>query len=104
MRVFNMKKNKIQSMVIEHLMKHGQLEILLPDGVKLEIGMTQESKEGRIVKRDDYCWVITSREGRATNLDAYNMGLRFSADEKSLVFEEELIDSNGDNIRRLDVV
>jgi hypothetical protein len=91
-------------MVIEHLLKYGQLEILLPDGVKLEIGMTQESDDGRIVKRDDYCWVITSREGRQTNLDAYNMGLRFSADEKSLVFEDAFVDSNGDHVRRLDVV
>lgn len=99
-----MKTNKIQCMVIEHLLKYGQLEILLPDGVKLEIGMTQESDDGRIVKRDDYCWVITSREGRQTNLDAYNMGLRFSADEKSLVFEDAFVDSNGDHVRRLDVV
>jgi hypothetical protein len=104
MRVPEMKKNKIQSLVIEHLLKHGQLEILLPDGVKLEIGMTQESTNGTIIKRDDYCWVIASREGRATSLDAYNMGLRFSAEDKTLVLEDDFVDSNGEHVRRVDVV
>ena len=99
-----MKKNKIQSLVIEHLLKYGQLEILLPDGVKLEIGTTQESQNGNLVKRDDYCWVITSRDGRATNLDAYNIGLRFSAEESNIVFDDAFVDSNGDFVRRLDVV
>jgi hypothetical protein len=36
-----MKKRKIQALIVEHLIKYGQLEILLPDGVKLEIGTTQ---------------------------------------------------------------
>jgi hypothetical protein len=56
------------------------------------------------VKKNDYCWVIASREGRSTSIDAYNMGLRFSDDEKVLVFEDNFLDQNGENIRRLDVV
>lgn len=99
-----MKKKKIQSLIIDHLMKYGQIEILLPDGVKLEIGTTQENQKGELVRKDDYCWVITSREGRSTSLDAYNMGLRFNDDEKILVFEDKFIDQDGDHIRRLDVV
>jgi hypothetical protein len=99
-----MKKKKIQSLIIDHLMKHGQIEILLPDGVKLEIGTTQENQKGELVRKDDYCWVITSREGRSTSLDAYNMGLRFNDDEKVLVFEDKFIDQEGDHIRRFDVV
>ena len=93
-----MKKRKIQALIVEHLLKYGQLEILLPDSVKLEI------KNGELVRKDDYCWVIASREGRSTSLDAYNMGLRFSDDERVLVFEDKFIDRDGDNIRRLDVV
>jgi hypothetical protein len=99
-----MKKRKIQALIVEHLLKYGQLEILLPDSVKLEIGTTQENKNGELVRKDDYCWVIASREGRSTSLDAYNMGLRFSDDERVLVFEDKFIDRDGDNIRRLDVV
>jgi hypothetical protein len=99
-----MKKRKIQALIVEHLLKHGQLEILLPDGVKLEIGTTQENQNGKLVRKDDYCWVIASRDDRSTSLDAYNMGLRFSDDDKILVFEDKFIDQDGENIRRLDVV
>ena len=99
-----MKKRKIQALIVEHLLKHGQLEILLPDGVKLEIGTTQENQNGKLVRKDDYCWVIASRDDRSTSLDAYNMGLRFSDDDKILVFEDKFMDQDGENIRRLDVV
>jgi hypothetical protein len=99
-----MKKNKIQAMLVEHLMKHGQIELLLPDGVKLEIGLTQENQRGRLIVKDNYCWVIASREDRATSLDAYNMGLRFSDDANIIVFEDKFIDQNGEQVRRLDVV
>jgi len=99
-----MKKNKIQALLVEHLLKYGQIELLLPDGVKLEIGVTQENKEGKLVVKDDYCWVITSRENRATSLDAYNMGLRFSDEDNILVFEDKFIDNNGEQVRRFDVV
>ena len=99
-----MTKNKIQSLIVEHLLKHGQIEIVLPDNVKLEIGLTQENQNGKITIKDDYCWVIASQNGRATSLDAYNMGLRFSDDENILVFEDKFIDQNGEQIRRVDVV
>ena len=99
-----MKKRKIQALIVEHLLKHGQLEILLPDGVKLEIGTNHENQNGKLVRKDDYCWVIASRDDRSTSLDAYNMGLRFSDDDKILVFEDKFIDQDGENIRRLDVV
>lgn len=99
-----MTKNKIQSLLVEHLLKHGQIELVLPDGVTLEIGLTQENKNGEITIKDDYCWVIASQGGRATSLDAYNMGLRFAADEKIIVFDEKFTDQDGEQVRRLDVV
>lgn len=91
-------------MLVEHLLKHGQIELLLPDNVKLEIGINQENSQGKLVNKDDYCWVITSRENRATSLDAYNMGLRFSDEDNILVFEDRFTDQNGEQVRRLDVV
>ena len=39
--------NKIQSGIIEHLLKHGQVSLLLPDGMELEIGITQEEQDGK---------------------------------------------------------
>lgn len=97
-------KNKIQSLIVEHLLKHGQIEIVLPDGVMLEIGLTQENKNGDLTIHDDYCWVIASQGGRATSIDSYNMGLRFTDKENILVFEDKFTDQNGEQVRRLDVV
>lgn len=99
-----MTKNKIQSLIVEHLLKHGQIELKLPDGVKLEIGLTQENKNGELEIKDDYCWIIASQGGRATSLDAYNMGLRFSDDKNIIVLEDRFTDKDGQSIRRLDVV
>jgi hypothetical protein len=98
-----MTKNKIQSMIVEHLLKHGQIEIRLPDGFKLEIGITQENQDGELQLEDDYCWVIASQGGRATSLDSYNMGLRFK-DNKALILEDRFTDQDGEEIRRLDVI
>lgn len=97
-------KNKIQALLVTHLLKHGQIEIKLPDGVVLEIGITQEGKNGELEVKDDYCWVITSREKRSTCMDSYNMGLRFEDNADIFVFEDRFTDSTGENVRRLDVV
>lgn len=99
-----MTKNKIQSLIVEHLLKHGQIELILPDGVKLEIGVTQESKNGELEIKDDYCWVIASQGNRATSIDAYNMGLRFGDDKDIIVLDDKFVDQNGYQVRRLDVV
>lgn len=99
-----MTKNKIQSLIVEHLLKHGQIELVLPDGVTLEIGLTQEDQEGKLTIHDDYCWVIASQGGRATSIDSYNMGLRFADKENILVFEDKFVDQDGEQVRRLDVV
>jgi len=99
-----MKKNKIQSLVVEHLLKFGQLEIALPDGVTLEIGLTQENQDGELTIKNDYCWVIASQGNRAMSLDSYNMGLRFADDEKIMILEDKFVDKNGEQVRRVDVV
>ena len=96
--------SKIQSLLVTHLLKHGQIEIKLPDGVILEIGVTQENENGRLEKKDDYCWVIASRNTRSAALDSYNMGLRFEDAENILVLEDRFVDNNGEYVRRLDVV
>jgi len=103
-RGFAMSINKIQSGIIEHLLKHGQVSLLLPDGMELEIGITQEEQDGKLVKKKDYCWVIASHNGRSTSIDPYNMGLRFYQDDNSIILEDNFLDFNGEKIKRLDVV
>ena len=97
-------KKKIQSLIVTHLLKHGQIEIKLPDGVVLEIGVTQEAENGELEVKDDYCWVIATQGGRSASMDSYNMGLRFDDKDNIIVFEDRYIDQNGEAVRRLDVV
>ena len=95
-------KNRIQEMVIRHLLKEGSLEILLPNGITLEMGVTQENSQGNLEIADDYAWVIASQEDRSVSLDSYNLGLRFSNhNDKMLVDLEDSVDYKGDAIRIL---
>jgi len=99
-----MSKNKIQSLLVTHLLKHGQIELILPDGVVVEIGVTQENSHGDLVSKKDYCWVVATREDRSACLDAYNLGVRFADDSRIIVLEDRFIDQDGEAVRRLDVV
>jgi hypothetical protein len=99
-----MKTNKIQALLINHLMKHGTIQLKLPDNVLLEIGITAEDQQGNIKKTEDYCWVIAAKESRAACIDSYNLGIRFENEEKVLVLEDDFIDCDGNNIRQLNVV
>jgi hypothetical protein len=97
-------KGKIQHLLVDYLLKHGQIELLLPDGVVLEIGVTQEDESGGFVVKDDYCWVIATHKDRSAALDPYNIGLRFSGEGKNFVLEDKFIDQNGVEVTRVDVV
>ena len=97
-------KGKIQYLLIDYLLKYGQIELLLPDGVVLEIGLTQEDESGGFVVKDDYCWVIATHKDRSAAIDPYNLGLRFSGDGKNLVLEDKFIDHDGIEVTRVDVV
>lgn len=99
-----MKTNKIQALLINHLMKHGTIQLRLPDNVVLEIGITAEDKEGNIKKTEDYCWVIAAKESRAACLDSYNLGIRFEDEDKIIVMEDNFVDCDGNSIRQLNVV
>ena len=99
-----MSKNKIQSMIVEHLLKHGQIELKLPDNVTLEIGITQENQTGKFIKKENYCWVMASRQDRTACLDAFNLGLRFADSNDALILEDSFINQDGEQVRRLDVV
>jgi hypothetical protein len=96
---------KIQSMLIDHLLQHGYIELLLPDGITLEIGTIQEDDFGDLVQQDNYSWVIATRDDNSSvSIDSYNMGLRFNNDNSKIVFEDCFIDQEGESVQRLDVV
>lgn len=96
--------DKIQHLLVTHLMKHGQIQIKLPDGVILDIGITQEGKDGQLEIKDDYCWIIASQNNRSASMDSFNMGLRFEDEKDILVYEDRFVADDGCPVRRLDVV
>lgn len=99
-----MKVNKIQSLLITHLTKYGTIQLNLPDNMTLEIGITAENDTGKLEKVQDYCWVIAKKENKATCIDSYNLGIRFSDSDKNIVLEDTFTDVDGVNVRQLSVV
>ena len=95
---------RIQTSIIKHLQKYGTLQLLLPDNNVLEIGILEEDENGKARKTDSYCYVIVKNELRATVIDKYNLGIRYSADEKVIVLEDKFVDQDGKNIKSLNVV
>ena len=98
-----MKTNKIQALLINHLTKHGTIQLSLPDNMVLEIGITAETDSG-VEKIDDYCWVITKKEDRAACIDSHNLGIRFNEEDKNIVLDDSFTDSDGMQVRQLSVV
>lgn len=95
--------SKVQTMLVNYLAKYGQIELKLPDGVVLEIGITQE-ENGELVKKENYCWVIASRNGRVACLDSYNLGVRFTDEKNILVLDDIFENQDGEQVRRLDII
>jgi hypothetical protein len=101
----NAKLLKLQYLLINQLLEQGSVSLLLPDGITLEIGITQEDQYGESKKVDDYCYVVsTSKDGRSTMLDSYNLGLQFEDDDDKIICEDRVLDDNGTLVRTLDVV
>jgi len=97
------KQTKIQELLIKHLMEKGHIELVLPDGFTLEVGIVQEGKNGALVKTDDYCWVVASQEDRTIAMDSYNLGLRFADENDNIIFEDSTVDHDGQPVRILNV-
>lgn len=95
---------KLQSLLIRQLLEQGTVEFVLPDGVTLEIGITQEDQFGETHKADDYCYVVAKRGGKSTLLDSYNLGLQFEDEENTIIYEDQAIDNDGRPVRSLDIV
>lgn len=99
-----MNANKLQSLLITYLQKHGAVKLLLPDGVILEIGVNQLDNHGNLKKTDNYCWVMASQDDRMAILDSYNLGVRFSDKRDVLILEDKMVTEEGESVRLFDVV
>jgi hypothetical protein len=100
----NAKARKLQYLLITELMNKGTVELILPDGITLEIGIVQEDQFGNLSKADDYCYVVATRKGCSTILDSYNLGLQFEPEKNTIICEDEMLDAEGRLIKTLDVV
>ena len=75
-------KSKIQQLFVEYLLKEGALELALPNGMVLEVGVTQENRYGDLEITPDYCWVVASQKNRSVSIDRYNLGIRFIGEKE----------------------
>lgn len=96
-------KSKIQRLFVEYLLKEGTLELALPNGMVLEVGVTQENRYGDQEITPDYCWVVASQKNRSVCIDRYNLGLRYQSDG-SMVCEQSVINDDGTSVNILDVL
>lgn len=84
------RKDRIQHLLITHLLEDGEISLILPDGIVLEVGVTKETKHG-VEKCKDYCWVTATQDERATFLDQYNLSLQYTKQGIVLQSDDELL-------------
>jgi hypothetical protein len=82
------KKDRIQCLLITHLLKHGEIQLALPGGTRLTLGITQLGKRGKEIC-EDYCWVQTEQNERTTYIDTYNVGVTCPQNKLVFVGEDE---------------
>ncbi len=98
------RKDKIQHLLISHLLEEGNIQLALPDGMVVELGILKEDKHGGLSKFNDYCWLIASQRDREVSMDSYNLGLRFNQDNGKIILEDESEMDNGRNVRSFSVI
>ena len=94
-------KDKIQHLLITHLLKEGTIDLTLPDGIRLEVGITQEGKDGYQRIADNYCWVTASHGDRETSIDSYGLEVKF---QNGYVVQDDVFTDEGQHVQFVDVV
>lgn len=97
------KQAKIQQLLLSHLSDEGHIQLRLPDGMILELGVVAEGKYGQLEKQDNYCWAIVSQKNREVSIDSFNLGLRFCGDNK-IILEDSAFNKDGVEYKTLDVI
>ena len=96
------RKDKIQHLLISHLMEEGTIKINLPDGMVLEIGVVKEGRKGILEINPDYCWLIATQKNREVSIDTYNLGLSFPNEKDKVIVDDDVEETT--NTRRLSVI
>ena len=96
------RKDKIQHLLISHLMEEGTICLNLPDEMVIEIGIVKEGRKGILEKNPDYCWIIVSQKDREASIDAFNLGLKFPNTKDKVIIEDDVGEMNP--IRHLNVI
>jgi hypothetical protein len=94
-------RDKIQHLLITYLLEKGYIELSLPDGLTVELGIVQEGKDGHLHKTDDYSWVIANQKNRTVSMDSYTFGLRYLQNDGKIIVEEEATDQEGQPMKVL---
>ena len=83
------KVTKIQHLLIDHLLEKGQISLLLPGGMSVEVGILQEGKHG-LQNTDDYCWVRANQNNNSVNIDSYNnLYLQYPEQSGKMLIEDK---------------
>lgn len=97
------KSSKIQQLFVTQLIKEGHVQIILPNEITLEVGITQEDAKGELKKEQNYCWVLATQNGRTIAIDEYNLGIRYTDADKNK-FVVETASSNEEDVKFLEVI
>lgn len=96
-------RKKLQRLFVEYLLKEGTLELALPGGMVLEVGVTQENRYGDQEITPDYCCVTASQRNRSVSIDRYNVGIRYQGGD-GMVCEQSVLNEDGTNVSIFDVL
>lgn len=96
-------KDKIQHLLITHLLKEGFINLNLPDNMNLEISITHEGKSGYMEKKDNYCLANLRRGNKEISLDSYNAALRLTGNNDNIIFDDSFME-NLEPVRILNVI
>ena len=98
------KRDKIQQLLISFLLEEGEINLNLPDGMKLNIGIVKEDSKGNLIKDKDYCWLIASQKDRDACIDSYNLSLKFQDGSGRIIMEDSNETINGVKKRSFSII
>lgn len=97
------RKDKIQHLIISHLLEEGKLELILPNGLKIELETIQNGKNGPKICQD-YCSLTATQNNREIEIDSHTLSIKYQDGLGKMIMEDSSEDINGKRMRTLTVV
>lgn len=91
--------DKIQLLLISYLKRYGSIQLILPDGIEVEIGAAQTEEFDEI-----YCYVVAKRGDSLVKLDSCNISLTFPDKKDTIILDEIGFSDDGEETRTLEVL